>query len=287
MTPTRTSAVRRFEPELRAVRRRADAAGGSGGSRSSAWTRSATRSSTPRQGVVGEAGHAHALPPHPRDRMLRIASAATEKGANLGRSAFEPQDEVARLDPMRRAGADARARCRPNSEKLFAEAARVIPGGVNSPVRSWRAVGGHPVFIQRGRGAHVIDVDGNDVRRLRRVLGSAHPRSRAPGVVARRSTRARASGHELRRTDGRSRSSWRDCWSMRSRRSSGAPGQLRHRGDDERAPAGARGDRSRPRSSSSPAATTGTSTRSWCAPGREPSRSACPTAPGCRPRSPS
>jgi glutamate-1-semialdehyde 2,1-aminomutase len=46
------------------------------------------------------------------------------------------------------------------SEKLFREAARVIPGGVNSPVRSWRAVGGAPVFIQRGRGAEVIDADG-------------------------------------------------------------------------------------------------------------------------------
>jgi glutamate-1-semialdehyde 2,1-aminomutase len=46
------------------------------------------------------------------------------------------------------------------SELLFAEAHRIIPGGVNSPVRSWRAVGGHPVFIARGQGPYVYDADG-------------------------------------------------------------------------------------------------------------------------------
>ncbi|NOT53319.1 MAG: hypothetical protein HOP18_01820 [Deltaproteobacteria bacterium] len=37
------------------------------------------------------------------------------------------------------------------SHKLFLEAQQYIPGGVNSPVRAWRAVGGDPLFIQRGR----------------------------------------------------------------------------------------------------------------------------------------
>src|SRR5947199_5220825 len=37
-----------------------------------------------------------------------------------------------------------------------------IPGGVNSPVRAFRAVGGQPVFIARGQGAHIFDVDGNE-----------------------------------------------------------------------------------------------------------------------------
>lgn len=46
------------------------------------------------------------------------------------------------------------------SEKLFLEAQRLIPGGVNSPVRAWRAVGGTPRFIQRGKGAELVDVDG-------------------------------------------------------------------------------------------------------------------------------
>ncbi len=46
------------------------------------------------------------------------------------------------------------------SEKLFAAASEVIPGGVNSPVRAWRAVGGSPRFIQRAAGSTVTDADG-------------------------------------------------------------------------------------------------------------------------------
>src|SRR6266496_764653 len=48
------------------------------------------------------------------------------------------------------------------SEKLFAEALKFIPGGVNSPVRAFRAVGGHPFFVNRASGARVWDVDGNE-----------------------------------------------------------------------------------------------------------------------------
>jgi len=58
------------------------------------------------------------------------------------------------------------------SSKLFERAAQVIPGGVNSPVRSWRAVGGNPAFILRGRGAHVFDADG---RALLDFVGSWGP----------------------------------------------------------------------------------------------------------------
>ncbi len=47
------------------------------------------------------------------------------------------------------------------SEKLFASASRILPGGVNSPVRAFRAVGGSPIFIARGRGAHIEDEDGH------------------------------------------------------------------------------------------------------------------------------
>ena len=46
------------------------------------------------------------------------------------------------------------------SKRLIEAAARVIPGGVNSPVRAFRAVGGVPPFIARGEGARVWDVDG-------------------------------------------------------------------------------------------------------------------------------
>ena len=47
------------------------------------------------------------------------------------------------------------------SQKLFAEASRYIPGGVNSPVRAWTAVGGEPRFIERASGSTITDADGN------------------------------------------------------------------------------------------------------------------------------
>jgi glutamate-1-semialdehyde 2,1-aminomutase len=47
------------------------------------------------------------------------------------------------------------------SQQLFEQAQRVIPGGVNSPVRSFRAVAGTPPFPDRGQGSRVWDVDGN------------------------------------------------------------------------------------------------------------------------------
>ncbi|HYR89756.1 MAG TPA: glutamate-1-semialdehyde 2,1-aminomutase [Terriglobia bacterium] len=48
------------------------------------------------------------------------------------------------------------------SEELFNRAQKVIPGGVNSPVRAFRAVGGKPLFIQRGQGSHIWDADGKE-----------------------------------------------------------------------------------------------------------------------------
>jgi glutamate-1-semialdehyde 2,1-aminomutase len=48
------------------------------------------------------------------------------------------------------------------SEELFNRAQRVIPGGVNSPVRAFRAVGGKPLFIRRGEGSHIWDADGRE-----------------------------------------------------------------------------------------------------------------------------
>ncbi|UCG81865.1 MAG: aminotransferase class III-fold pyridoxal phosphate-dependent enzyme, partial [Desulfobacterales bacterium] len=47
------------------------------------------------------------------------------------------------------------------SERLFAQAQQVIPGGVNSPVRACRSVGAKPIFIQRGEGSRLFDADGN------------------------------------------------------------------------------------------------------------------------------
>jgi glutamate-1-semialdehyde 2,1-aminomutase len=50
---------------------------------------------------------------------------------------------------------------RANSERIFSRAQKVIPGGVNSPVRAFRSVGGSPPFIARGEGSRIFDVDGN------------------------------------------------------------------------------------------------------------------------------
>jgi glutamate-1-semialdehyde 2,1-aminomutase len=50
---------------------------------------------------------------------------------------------------------------RVNSERIFSRAQKVIPGGVNSPVRAFRSVGGSPPFIARGEGSRIFDVDGN------------------------------------------------------------------------------------------------------------------------------
>jgi glutamate-1-semialdehyde 2,1-aminomutase len=66
------------------------------------------------------------------------------------------------------------------SQRLFGKAQKLIPGGVNSPVRAFRAVGGSPLFIRRGTGSHIEDVDG--ARYIDYVcswgpliLGHAHP----------------------------------------------------------------------------------------------------------------
>jgi glutamate-1-semialdehyde 2,1-aminomutase len=48
------------------------------------------------------------------------------------------------------------------SEAAFERAQKVIPGGVNSPVRAFRSVGGNPPFIARGEGSHIFDIDGNE-----------------------------------------------------------------------------------------------------------------------------
>ncbi len=48
------------------------------------------------------------------------------------------------------------------SEQLFERAQQLIPGGVNSPVRAFRSVGGSPPFIARGEGSHIFDVDGKE-----------------------------------------------------------------------------------------------------------------------------
>ena len=66
------------------------------------------------------------------------------------------------------------------SQQLFSEAKKFIPGGVNSPVRAFRSVGGNPLFIDHAAGAHLFDADGNRFVDYvlswgPLVLGHAHP----------------------------------------------------------------------------------------------------------------
>lgn len=70
---------------------------------------------------------------------------------------------------------------RTKSERLFAEALQYIPGGVNSPVRAFRAVGGNPFFARKAKGARVWDVDDNEYIDYvgtwgPAILGHAHPK---------------------------------------------------------------------------------------------------------------
>jgi glutamate-1-semialdehyde 2,1-aminomutase len=70
---------------------------------------------------------------------------------------------------------------RVQSEELFAEALKYIPGGVNSPVRAFRAVGGQPFFVNKASGSKIWDVDGNELTDYvgtwgPAILGHAHPK---------------------------------------------------------------------------------------------------------------
>ena len=130
--------------------------------------------------------------------------------------------------------------------ELYRRALQVLPGGVNSPVRAMRQIGREPIFIERGEGCELVDVDGN--RYLDWVcswgpliLGHADP-----AVVAAVDRGGRA-GDQLRRRDrGRGRAG-RGGRRARALGRDGADDQLRHRGGDERRAAGPRGHRPRGR----------------------------------------
>ena len=130
------------------------------------------------------------------------------------------------------------------SAELYARALQRLPGGVNSPVRAMGAIGRDPLFIERGQGAELVDVDGN--RYVDYVCswgplihGHAHPAVIA-AVVA-----AAERGHDVRRADpGRGRAGRGDRPARAVGRDA-AHDLLGHRGDDERDPPGPRGDRAR------------------------------------------
>jgi glutamate-1-semialdehyde aminotransferase len=114
------------------------------------------------------------------------------------------------------------------SEALFKRAQEIIPGGVNSPVRAFRAVGGTPPFIEQGQGSRIFDADN-----LQYIdcVGSWGPMILGHGhryvVEAVKKAATRGFHHRRNAVD-------RDA----------AAGQLRHRGNHERAAPGAWRDRS-------------------------------------------
>lgn len=71
-----------------------------------------------------------------------------------------------------------------NSERLFQEAQHYIPGGVNSPVRAFKAVGGNPIFIKSATGAYVIDEDNNQYIELINSWGPMILGHGNPGIEA-------------------------------------------------------------------------------------------------------
>ena len=142
------------------------------------------------------------------------------------------------------AGLTASARPTRGRPSCTAARVRVLPGGVNSPVRAMRSIGRDPIFVERAAGAELIDVDGN--RYVDYVCswgplihGHAHPpilAAVAGGGGAR---------HDVRRADRAPRSSWPRRSPPHAGGRDAAHDLVRDRGVDERDPARARGHRAR------------------------------------------
>ena len=133
---------------------------------------------------------------------------ARRAGSTSGTAALES------LTAIKRAGADlvisywtkelAGVALSGRARELYRRALELIPGGVNSPVRAMRAVGlDEPLFVARGEGAYLEDVDGNALRRLGDVVGAAALRARRSrdgrGGASRPRATARASARRPRR----------------------------------------------------------------------------------------
>ena len=132
-----------------------------------------------------------------RGRRGRRTTKAADEGGEDGPTAEE-------AEPMPTDPGDKR----PRSSTLFERAQALFPGGVNSPVRAFKAVGGTPVFLARGVGRVRLRRRRQPVHRLRRLVGAADPRATptrtcVAAIVARRRRRAPPSA---RRPSARSRS---------------------------------------------------------------------------------
>ena len=119
------------------------------------------------------------------------------------------------------------------SEKLFAAASRILPGGVDSPVRAFKAVGATPVFIERASGAHIEDADGNTYIDYVMSWGPLI-HGHAPKGLVKALGCGRRARHEFRRADAArdpARAAGGDADAVDGAR---ALRQLRHRSGHER-----------------------------------------------------
>jgi glutamate-1-semialdehyde 2,1-aminomutase len=101
----------------------------------------------------------YTFPQRPPAAATAATAAPVQKPAWVSEPAPEPAPEPAQTSILSPATSIRSVRML-QSERLFAAAQRHLPGGVNSPVRAFRAVGGTPVFIQGASGAYLFDADG-------------------------------------------------------------------------------------------------------------------------------
>ena len=146
-------------------------------------------------------------------------------------------------------------------KNLFAEAQKIIPGGVNSPVRAFRSVGGTPRFIREAAGAKVIDAEGREYIDYvaswgPMILGHSHPEV----VAAIREAAGRGTSYGAP-TESEIGMAERIVAAFPVHRD-GPDGELRNRGDHDRHPPRPRLLPEGRRSSSSPAAITAMPIRS-------------------------
>ena len=187
--------------------------------------------------------------------------------------------------PGGRGGRDAqwlshRGGWQPHSDALFARAQRVIPGGVNSPVRAFRSVGGTPYFVARGEGRLRLGRRRQPLPRLRPVLRGVDPRPRPSRRWSRRCGGRPAEGTTFGAPDRARGAAGRGDLRPGRRLRAGPAGQQRDRGDHVGGAAGPRSDRAGPGRRSSPAATTATATGCWPAGAAGWRRWGCPASAG-------
>ena len=194
-------------------------------------------------------GNADRHPPRRRrhhHHLLRARRGADAERVRPSRSRSRGRSPRGRPQVRDSLGRSASTMKKPiKSQKLFERATQILPGGVDSPVRAFKAVGGAPLFIRRASGATIEDVDGN---RFIDYVMSWGPliHGHAPRGLVKAIGGGGEARHELRRAEparARARRARARADAVDGAR---ALRQLRHRGGDERRARGARVHRPRP-----------------------------------------